>query len=407
MLGIRDKSDLPCSIYGDRIVINFLDPEKDLERVKEIIDLLEGNVGKLINLEVLRKRLCQIFDDARKCRYVLKAISNFYSIERVKPSTLDNLISFYESISEEYDGFFPLNKPRELMNRAMNKAELSHDDLVASSFKLHLINKIREPKYDEFLAIANYYILREAISMAETMTINFKCQSEFSRLIKFIVYRAKRSRAYIDARLVKNALQCEILSPYYYLPEKASRFYGRRFAVILANSLAMYKPWSIKAFLRIGSERLLWKLDSELPWAPSISLPDRARKDIPVFDSLVEKKIYDSLIKMSREYNCDVLRESTVIDIDGSLFIPDITIRCGARELYIEIVGFWTQKYISKKREKLMKLSEIERKQVILLIDSKLRDEFRDVHLTKLFYRYNKVNEIENKIREEIRKYIS
>ena len=338
MLGIRDKSDLPCSIYGDRIVVNFLDPEKDLERVKEIIDLLEGNVGKLINLEVLRKRLCQIFDDARKCRYVLKAISNFYSIERVKPSAIDNLISFYESISEEHDGFFPLNKPRELMNHIMNSVELYRDDLVASSFTLHLINKIREPKYDEFLAIANYYILREAISMAETMTINFKCQQEFSKLIKFIVYRAKRSRAYIDARLVKNTLQCEILNPYYYLPEKASRFYGRRFAVILANSLAMYKPWSIKAFLRIGSERLLWKLDSELPWAPSISLPDKARKDIPVFDSLVEKKIYDSLIKISREYNCDVLRESTVIDIDGSLFIPDITIRCGARELYIEIV---------------------------------------------------------------------
>ncbi len=404
VFGIKE-TNLPCSIYGDRIVVNFLNPENDLNAIKKIIDLVEANLGKLINLNVLKKEICKEVVDEKQCRFVLKALSNHYSIAKVKPKNIVNLIDFYKKVNKLYGGFIPFGSFNKLIE-LKEKMGIPYSDLIASIFPLYSINRIEKPSANTLLGITNYYILRTAIAMAEKIIIDFRCTDQFPQIIKSIIYRAKRSRAYIDIKVVNNTLHCEILNPYYYLPAKLARFYGKRFATILAYSLTRYKPWSIKALLRIDGRDLLWKLDSDRPWAPILSLPYKAKKEIPLFDSIVESNIFNLLSEALSAYNCNILRESTVIDVAGSLFIPDITITCGNRDLYLEIIGFWSKRYIDKKRDKLRKLSNKIRSNIILLIDSKIWDEFKDVNLIKIPYEYNKMSSLKNKLEKELRNII-
>jgi len=70
-------------------------------------------------------------------------------------------------------------------------------------------------------------------------------------------------------------------------------------------------------------------------------------------------------------------REPRAIAVDGTVFIPDFTFSRGETEVYAEIVGFYTDDYVARKRHKLAALAG--RIRLLLVIEEDLAPLFADV----------------------------
>ncbi|RLG70603.1 MAG: hypothetical protein DRO11_05930 [Methanobacteriota archaeon] len=84
------------------------------------------------------------------------------------------------------------------------------------------------------------------------------------------------------------------------------------------------------------------------------------------FDSMVEERFYKEFSSLASGWK--IKREKTVLRAGRNIFIPDFTLEKDGMHLHVEIVGFWTEKYLRNKLEKLRLVGE----DVLLLVDRKL-----------------------------------
>jgi predicted nuclease of restriction endonuclease-like RecB superfamily len=85
-----------------------------------------------------------------------------------------------------------------------------------------------------------------------------------------------------------------------------------------------------------------------------------AEGDEPLFDSLVEAKLYREFKSLERQgytNGWQMLREPDPLLAPGAVMIPDFAFRRGEACVYMEIVGFWSPGYREKKLQKLRLLS--------------------------------------------------
>lgn len=94
------------------------------------------------------------------------------------------------------------------------------------------------------------------------------------------------------------------------------------------------------------------------------------------FDSSIEEAFYKKFSKAETDW--ELLREAEVVDLKGSVFIPDFLLRHKSGvELALEIIGFWSPEYIKKKSEKIQKAK---RGNLILAISENLNCGKDDFH---------------------------
>lgn len=105
--------------------------------------------------------------------------------------------------------------------------------------------------------------------------------------------------------------------------------------------------------------------------------------DIPLFDSRIEENFFNKFSKKNRKWGIE--RESKVIDLGNSVFIPDFTFRHpDGRVAYLEIVGFWTPEYLKNKK---VKIKKAKCKNLILAVNSQLNCSREDFRGDVIFYR--------------------
>jgi uncharacterized protein len=95
--------------------------------------------------------------------------------------------------------------------------------------------------------------------------------------------------------------------------------------------------------------------------------PIRPGRELKAFDSKLEERFAKAFRKAARDW--DLVREPCPVETDGSLIFPDFELvhrRDPTRRFLLEIVGFWTPKYLE---EKLRKLRQAKLDNVILCID--------------------------------------
>jgi predicted nuclease of restriction endonuclease-like RecB superfamily len=95
--------------------------------------------------------------------------------------------------------------------------------------------------------------------------------------------------------------------------------------------------------------------------------PIRPGRELKAFDSKLEERFAKAFRKAARDW--DVVREPRPVEAEGSLIFPDFELvhrRDSTRRFLLEIVGFWTPKYLE---EKLRKLRQAKLDNVILCID--------------------------------------
>jgi hypothetical protein len=92
------------------------------------------------------------------------------------------------------------------------------------------------------------------------------------------------------------------------------------------------------------------------------------------FDSTVEERFYRMF---GEERDRWVLRrEPAPLIREDVIFIPDFLLQKGDKKFYLEIVGYWRERYRKSKREKLKRLRDLP---ILLLVNKKFQSEFWDL----------------------------
>jgi predicted nuclease of restriction endonuclease-like RecB superfamily len=95
--------------------------------------------------------------------------------------------------------------------------------------------------------------------------------------------------------------------------------------------------------------------------------PIKPGRELRPFDSKLEQRFARDFCKIARNWN--VVREPRPVDSGGSLIFPDFELvhrRDPSKKFLLEIVGFWTPKYLD---DKLRKLRDARLDSIILCID--------------------------------------
>ena len=132
---------------------------------------------------------------------------------------------------------------------------------------------------------------------------------------------------------------------------RGTRRYGLKMAVFLP-ALALCRKWRMEAAIVKAGEHLTFSIDDQS------GLVSHFRR-FPLFDSRLESDFAGDFQKAFERHPHGVggvgawslARADAVIPVDRNhVMIPDFTLRDGSgREIYLEIVGFWTPEYLSRK----------------------------------------------------------
>ena len=125
---------------------------------------------------------------------------------------------------------------------------------------------------------------------------------------------------------------------------------------VFLPALALCRKWRMEAVIVKAGERLIFSLDDQS------GLVSHFRR-FPLFDSRLERDFADDFQKAFERHPCGVggagewslARADAVIPVErNQVMIPDFTLRHrSGREVYLEIVGFWTPEYLSRKIAKV------------------------------------------------------
>jgi uncharacterized protein len=155
--------------------------------------------------------------------------------------------------------------------------------------------------------------------------------------------------------------------------------YGRALGE-LVPVLARAPRFSLSARCLVHGEKVLFVVESGDPLFPS--------ENPRAFDSRVEERFARDMARLAPDWQ--VLREPAAVPALGTLIFPDFLLchRLDPRRRFlVEIVGFWTPEYVSRKLETL-RAARIEN--LILVIDEARQCSEADIPSHALVVRYRK-----------------
>ena len=133
---------------------------------------------------------------------------------------------------------------------------------------------------------------------------------------------------------------------------RQTRRYGTRLAKLVPYVMLADK-WAMRAEVEGSRGTLKFELNSS------------SSRLFPLEE--VEREFFKSLSTLAP--NWIVKREPEPLVAGGRILIPDFSVSCGDRIVYIEIVGFWTKEYLERKLQKLRELSGVK---MLVAVDEEL-----------------------------------
>ena len=164
------------------------------------------------------------------------------------------------------------------------------------------------------------------------------------RAIKFygLIYSAKK---------MGNAITVKINGPLSLF--KLNRRYGVSLAKVLPE-IIQSKPWTIRAQIlsKTANRLLLFKMNSQkYAWLFPETTPSEK------YDSLVEQDFAKRFNSLHTPWQ--LKREPEPLLVGNSIMLPDFALQLGKTKVFLEIVGFWTKKYLQHKIQKLSLLKTV------------------------------------------------
>ncbi|HYA83120.1 MAG TPA: DUF790 family protein, partial [Candidatus Bathyarchaeia archaeon] len=198
--------------------------------------------------------------------------------------------------------------------------------------------------------------------------------------------------SYKDARYYDDNIVCSVDGPLSIF--KMTDLYGTAIAkvlpyVISAESWSL-EAWIVRNYLSVGRKIYEFHISKENA-PPLIGLPyhiESEQKTTPkssYFDSAVEEKF---ALKFQQSHSgWTLIREPDPIIVNSDkVFIPDFMFERYGCRIYLEIVGFWTDDYIKRKIQKLMRIYSENREakiDIFIALDNNYYITSRHKHVEK------------------------
>ena len=222
------------------------------------------------------------------------------------------------------------------------------DELYADLPERRRLIRVTAPREPvALIARYNMELARGLLYWAERLTVDIEDSPQdvfrYIKLCRLMHTITRRERGY----------RIELDGPLSLL--RGTRRYGLKMAVFLP-ALALCRKWRMEAVIVKAGERLIFSLDDQS------GLVSHFRR-FPLFDSKLERDFADDFQKAFEHHpngvggagEWSLARADAVIPVErNQVMIPDFTLRDrSGREVYLEIVGFWTPEYLSRKIAKV------------------------------------------------------
>ncbi|MHA2225965.1 MAG: DUF790 family protein [Candidatus Hodarchaeales archaeon] len=210
-------------------------------------------------------------------------------------------------------------------------------------------------------------ILRSAQKVEIIIPIHFKLTSN---QIKWLFFSSKRFGIFTSINETNDGLSVKIIGPEELIGRRDK--YGRKIHLLIEQFFnrrmqdSVMKNWNLKVTVPWGQRSRIVTFDLiNLPELPSLE----TTTDLD-FDSITEEKIFHMLSALTP---WKVNREPEVLVENNQVFIPDFSLQyADLPSIFIEVVGFWTEDYKTKKIQKLTEFAKTSTFPLILLVDSSL-----------------------------------
>ncbi len=367
----------------------------------------EKKRGDLVTRDELIETIKSIMrdeNDLRRINLVYHALRVFYELKEEKvPIRMKNgrilreewelRKMFYLWVQREFGGFIPMQFREKTIMMFCSEYGVEPDILerilAGSILRGHKLARVTHsiPAPVDIIDVASFLLIEKTLCISDSAEVVFFDVERKGTFIKDLLFRSKRFGLILDFQFRNNNLTCRLSGPFQIF-KHPSPIYGEGISNALIGSLCRHKNWSLKAIVRYHKKRYVFEIDSNNTYMRSMKptwVIRGYRKEPPLFDSSLERRLYSLLARLFKE--CEVLRESDIVESpDGRLFIPDFTVRKGNKSVYIELVGFWTEKYAKKKKEKLDSIYYGGIRNLIAIVDNKLAKYFRDAPYRTIFY---------------------
>ncbi|AEB95563.1 MAG: DUF790 family protein [Metallosphaera sp.] len=322
-------------IHGDRIYPLFIG-KRELDLINEMISIYKpyktfGEVEEEVKL--LERVHGKTTHGAKLVRGLHKVISRYLTLS--EESTIDSkkiraeLFSKGPALSEE-ERKKRIAEVSEMFN--VDAEKLMYADLEESKI-------IKEVKVPSAIDIAKEYNLSLFQSILfKSYKVTFSGELNWKELLRTIKRLGLMYIAY------PNPVKIDVIGPYTLV--KPSEKYGRNLALLIPYVVSS-PSWQAEAEIVLGrKKRRIYMLKVEnLEWISSNSSHEK------IFDSSIEESFYWDFRNAIKDWKLE--REPGPIVVNGRIFLPDFIALKDHLEVFIEIVGFWTEDYIREKVKKL------------------------------------------------------
>ncbi|MEX0567635.1 MAG: DUF790 family protein [Candidatus Njordarchaeota archaeon] len=403
---------IPLNAYpiirrGKEIRLKFIS-RYSRSKLQKVIDLFESKNKKIIRKNDLIEEMRDIMSeehDLRVINLLFYSLMVFYDLhEEKRPFIIggksrvlirdewDLKRIFYMWVQKKYGGFIPLEDREIAINKFCEEYRIDKEKLdnilaggILRGYKL--VRRTQNvPKVEEVIGISNFLLLEKTLGISSYATVIFYNVERKGAFVKDLLYRSKRARLLLDFRFENNDLVCDVSGPFQIF-KHPSPIYGEGISRVLVGSLCKHKNWRLRVGLQYRKRNYFFNISSSDQKIKHLIPPWKYRhgQDIKQFDSETEMRLWNILKRLFPEFN--IAREVDILEgVDGTIFIPDFTLRKDKKEVYIELVGFWTEKYARKKREKLDKIYISGIKSIIAVVDKKLKNFFGNTRYPVIYY---------------------
>jgi len=348
------KELLRYRIDAGQISPAFLEPgsPRYAQAARELITIFGEHLGKTLGeLEEAIEKYAASRTDYRILRGLAKVLMSFTEFETRRSDAATIRGEVFERAARSWPvvrrSLTPLDTDRhsileEVAGRAGISAEQLGEELYADLPERRQLTRFaaqREP--EALIARYNMELARGLLYWAERLVIDVEDSYQdvfrYIKLCRLMHTITRRERGY----------RIELDGPVSLL--RGTLRYGLKMDVFLP-ALALCRTWRMEAVIMKKGERLSFALDDQS------RLVSHFRR-FPVFDSRLESDFAGAFQKAfeRRPHEWRLARADAVIPLErNEVMIPDFTLRNqNGREVYLEIVGFWTLDYLSRKIAKV------------------------------------------------------
>ncbi len=323
-------------------------------------------------------------------------ISSFISESVSSTSEFANMIpaqfrsKLYGMVNKKLGGFVTSEIRDEVVKKFeddLGIPEASLDELIYAdidSERVLLKNETADPI--ELIRFYNYDTVETILCFSIDFQMTIKKLPGY--LAKKLVYLSKKNYVFTDINLEEDGYRITIHPPLELYTEQGK--WGKNISnvatYILRVLLREEISFQINAVVKPRNRKALFSLDSSrLPLLPTFKTDEE--EEVVKYRPEVDSKVENQFLKSWRNYHgWKAIPEPEAIIIGKKMYVPDFLLQRGSNTIYLEIVGFYTDKYILKKKKQMEELDRVNIP-IIYLIDENLKPHFQEKRkINHIFY---------------------